>query len=80
MADGVAGRILIRHLARCEMRSGTNWVQANGAFMLLFGEFFFFPSAILAKVQKDPSVEREAAFSQDCWQQMRLNFFCHMAV
>lgn len=79
MAVGVGGRILIRHLGRCEMgkwdKLSRRGVQESGAFMLLFGEIFFFPfffsSAILVKVQKGlvrrkkktgPSVELEAAF------------------
>lgn len=47
MAVGVGGRILIRHLGRCEMgkwdKLSRRGVQESGAFMLLFGEIFFFP-------------------------------------
>lgn len=46
MAVGVGGRILIRHLGRCEMgkwdKLSRRGVQESGAFMLLFGEIFFF--------------------------------------
>lgn len=56
MAAGVGGRILIRRLGRCEMgkwdKLSRRGVRGNRAFKLLFGEFvfFFFSSAILAKV------------------------------
>lgn len=46
MAVEVGGRILIRHLGRCEMgkwdKLSRRGVQESGAFMLLFGEIFFF--------------------------------------
>lgn len=65
MAVGVGGRILIRHLGRCEMgkwdKLSRRGVQGSRAFMLLFGEFFFFfSSAILAKVQKGLVREKQA--------------------
>lgn len=63
MAVGVGGRILIRHLGRCEMgkwdKLSRRGVHRNRAFMLLFGEFFF-SSAILAKVQKGLVREKQA--------------------
>lgn len=90
MAVGVGGRILIRHLGRCEMgkwdKLSRRGVQGSGAFMLLFGEIFFFPSsAILVKVQKGlvrkkkekhrPLCGTGGSFSQDCWRHICLKFF-----
>lgn len=74
MAVGVGGRILIRHLGRCEMgkwdKLSRQGVQGNRAFMLLFREFFF--TCYLSESAKKkkghvrekqaPFVEREAAF------------------
>lgn len=92
MAVGVGGRILIRHLGRCEMgkwdKLSRRGVRGSGAFMLLFGElfFFFFSSAILAKVQKGVVREKQAP----PWNGRQLftgllaahmsEVFCHMAV
>lgn len=58
MAVGVGGRILIRHLGRCEMgkwdKLSRRGVQGSRAFMLLFGEFFFFFHLLfLRKCKKD---------------------------
>lgn len=76
MAVRVGGRIPIRHPGRCEMgkwdKLSRRGVRGNRAPMLLFGEGFL-SSAIIVKVGKKatgeiktgPSVEREAAFSQD---------------
>lgn len=90
MAVGVGGRILIRHLGRCEMgkwdKLSRRGVQGNRAFMLLFGDFFFSSSAILAKVQKGLVREKQALL----WNGRQLftgllaahmsEVFCHMAV
>lgn len=80
MAVGVGGRILIRHLGRCEMgkwdKLSRRGVQESGAFMLLFGEIFFFSLFFFIcypcesakrtcekkKKKTGPSVELEAAF------------------
>lgn len=92
MAVGVGGRILIRHLGRCEMgkwdKLSRRGVQESGAFMLLFGEIFFFSlfffsSAILVKVQKGLVRRKKnrllcgtgGSFSQDCWRHICLKFF-----
>ncbi len=90
MAVGVGGRILIRHLGRCEMgkwdKLSRRGVQGNRAFMLLFGDFFFSSSAILAKVQKGLVREKQAPprngrqlFTGLLAAHMS-EVFCHMAV
>lgn len=97
MAVGVGGRILIRHLGRCEMgkwdKLSRRGVQESGAFMLLFGEiFFFFPfffsSAILVKVQKGLVRRKKKQAPLWNWRQLFTGLlaahmsevFCHMAV
>lgn len=58
-------------------RGSTEPEEGGGRSMLLFGDFFFFIcySCESAKRKTGPSVEREAAFSQDRWRHICLKFF-----
>lgn len=92
MAVGVGGRILIRHLGRCEMgkwdKLSRRGVQESGAFVLLFGEIFFFSLFFFIcypcesakrtcekKKKNRPLCGTGGSFSQDCWRHICLKFF-----
>lgn len=85
MVVRVAGRIPIRHPGRCEMgkwdKLSKQGVRGNRALMLLFGGFFHL--LLLQKCKKKkptreiktgPFIEGEAAFSQDGWRRICLEF------